>query len=160
MFIYYVLLLFILFNGFVNGKNRRWFVISSFSLFFIIAALRKYTIGIDLNLHYAINFERIANLTWSEVLTYPAYDVGLNILCKIFSYISDDRQIFIIGTSAIISYSVAKYVYKYAEDVVLETFMFLTMYCYFLYMNIIAQALAFAIFLFAIPYLREKRYIK
>lgn len=156
MHIYYLLLVFVMVNGLLGEKNRRWFVLSTFSLFFIIAALRKYTIGIDLNLHYAINYERIANLSWSEAVIYPAYDPGLNILCKIFSYISHDRQIFIIGTSAIISYSVAKYIYRYAEKVVLETFMFLTMYCYFLYMNIIAQALAFAIFLFAIPYLREK----
>lgn len=160
MFIYYLLLLFILMNGILAKNNRRWFVYSTFTLIFLIAALRKYTIGIDLELHYAINFERIANLSWAEAIEYPAYDVGLNILCKLFSYISNDRQIFIICTSAIIFYSVARYIYKYAEDVAMETFMFLTMYCYFLYLNIIAQALAFSIFLFAIPYLQKKKYLK
>ena len=77
MFIYYLLLLFILMNGILAKNNRRWFVYSTFTLIFLIAALRKYTIGIDLELHYAINFERIANLSWAEAIEYPAYDLSL-----------------------------------------------------------------------------------
>lgn len=157
---YYFILCFILINGITARKHRKWYVVSTFLVVFVFAALRKYTIGIDLELHYARNFERIAKLPWSEVPSFIAYDPGFNILCKLISYISTDRQAFITVTSLIVFGSVARYIYYYADDVVMESFMFISMYCMFLYMNIIAQAIAFAIFLVAIPCLQEKKYIK
>ena len=122
--------------------------------------MRKYTIGIDLELHYAKNFERIAILPWSEVPSFIAYDPGFNILCKLISYISTDRQAFIVITSLIVFGLVGRYIYINGKDVVLETFMFLVSFCYMMYMNIIAQAVAMAIFLFAMEFLKEKKYIK
>lgn len=56
-------------------------------------------------------------------------DSGFNILCKLISYISTDRQAFITVTSLIVFGSVARYIYYYADDVVMESFMFISMYC-------------------------------
>lgn len=160
MGVYYFILFFILINGVTAKKHRMWYVTSTFFAIFLFAALRKYTIGIDLELHYARNFERIAILPWSEVPSFIAYDPGFNILCKLISYISTDRQIFIVITSLIVFGSVGRYIYINGKDVVLETFMFLVSFCYMMYMNIIAQAVAMAIFLFALEFLKEKKYIK
>ena len=160
MGVYYFILFFILINGVTAKKHRMWYVVSTFFVIFLFAALRKYTIGIDLELHYARNFERIAILPWNEVPSFIAYDSGFNILCKLISYISTDRQAFIVITSLIVFGSVGRYIYINGKDVVLETFMFLVSFCYMMYMNIIAQAVAMAIFLFAMEFLKEKKYIK
>lgn len=160
MGVYYFILFFILINGVTAKKHRMWYVFSTFLIIFLFAALRKYTIGIDLELHYAKNFERIAILPWSEVPSFIAYDPGFNILCKLISYISTDRQAFIVITSLIVFGLVGRYIYINGKDVVLETFMFLVSFCYMMYMNIIAQAVAMAIFLFAMEFLKEKKYIK
>ena len=160
MGVYYFVLVFLLLNGVTAKKHRRWYVVSTFFVVFLVAALRKYTIGTDLELHYARNFERIATLSWSDVPSFVAYDPGFNILCKLISYISTDRQMFIVITSLIVFGSVARYIYYYADDVVIESLMFVAMYCMFLYMNIIAQAVALAIFLFAVPYLQERKFVK
>ena len=160
MGVYYFILFFILINGVTAKKHRMWYVVSTFFVIFLFAALRKYTIGIDLELHYAKNFERIAILPWSEVPSFIAYDPGFNILCKLISYISTDRQAFIVITSLIVFGLVGRYIYINGKDVVLETFMFLVSFCYMMYMNIIAQAVAMAIFLFAMEFLKEKKYIK
>lgn len=157
---YYFILCFTLINGITARKHRKWYVASTFFAIFIFAALRKYTIGIDLELHYARNFVRIASLPWSEVPSFIAYDPGFNILCKLISYISTDPQVFIAVTSLIVFGSVARYIYINGKDVVLETFMFLISYCYMMYMNIIAQAVAMAVFLFAIEFLEDKKYIR
>ena len=157
---YYFILFFLLINGATAKKHRMWYVTSTFFIVFLFAALRKYTIGIDLNLHYARNFERIAMLPWDEVPSFIAYDPGFNILCKLIGYISTDRQVFIMITSLIVFGSVGRYIYINGKDVVLETFMFLVSFCYMMYMNIIAQAVAMAIFLFAIEFLKGKKYIK
>ena len=69
---YYFILCFILINGITARKHRKWYVVSTFLVIFVFAALRKYTIGIDLELHYARNFERIAKLPWSEVPSFIA----------------------------------------------------------------------------------------
>lgn len=160
MGVYYFILFFILINGVTAKKYRMWYVVSTFFAIFLFAALRKYTIGIDLELHYARNFERIAILPWDEVPSFIAYDPGFNILCKLISYISTDRQAFIVITSLIVFGSVGRYIYINGKDVVLEIFMFLVSFCYMMYMNIIAQAVAMAIFLFAMEFLKEKKYIK
>lgn len=160
MGVYYFILFFILINGVTAKKHRMWYVVSTFFVIFLFAALRKYTIGIDLELHYARNFERIAILPWNEVPSFIAYDPGFNILCKLISYISTDRQAFIVITSLIVFGSVGRYIYINGKDIVLETFMFLVSFCYMMYMNIIAQAVAMAIFLFAMEVLKEKKYIK
>lgn len=157
---YYFILCFTLINGITGRKHRKWYVASTFFVIFVFAALRKYTIGIDLELHYARNFEHIAALPWSKVPSFIAYDSGFNVLCKLISYISTDRQVFIAATSLIVFGSVARYIYINGKDVVLETFMFLISYCYMMYMNIIAQAVAMAVFLFAIEFLKEKKYIQ
>ena len=108
---YYFILCFTLINGITARKHRKWYVASTFFVIFTFAALRKYTIGIDLELHYARNFERIAALPWSEVPSFIAYDPGFNILCKLISYISTDPQVFIAVTSLIVFGSVARYIY-------------------------------------------------
>nr|WP_294492640.1 EpsG family protein [uncultured Mediterraneibacter sp.] len=158
----YIFVLFIiLLNGILNGKKRKVFVISSFALIILVAALRKYTVGIDLAEHYASRFTAIANLSWEQIPTFymiHTYDFGFLIFDKLLGYISDNPQIFIIATSVIIYGSVARYIYRHSENVVMETFLFFTSFTMMMYLNIIAQALAIAILLFALDYLASKKY--
>lgn len=141
-------------------KHRKWYVISTFAVIILFAALRKYTVGIDLELHYAINYERIAALSWGDVPSFIAYDSGFNILCKLLSYISPDRQFFIVVTSLIVFGSIGRYIYRHGSDVVLETFLFVVSFCFMMYMNIIAQAVALSVFLCGIDYLKQKKFLK
>lgn len=162
MSIYYLLLAVVLINGIFLGKKRKWYVFSTFFLITLVAMLRSTNIGIDLAGHYARDYVAIAKSNWSsfpQMLTLTGYDPGFVVLCKLISYISVDAQCFVVITSLFIYFSVAVYIYKYSDDVVLETFLFITSFMYFMYMNIIAQALAAAILMWAMRFLIDKKYI-
>lgn len=163
MYIYWLVLVAIIINGMALGHNRKWFVGSSFFVVTLLAALRKYTVGIDLEAHYASRFSTIAHLPWSQLVTFQkahTYDFGFIIFDKILGTISDNPQFFIAVTSIIIYGLTARYIYKHSDDVVLETFMFITSFTMMMYMNIIAQALAIAIVLFGLDFLAERKYFK
>lgn len=163
MEIYYVLLAVILLNGLLLGKRRKWFVVSSFFLMTLLSALRSTNVGIDLGVHYAEYFQMIVQSDWNtfpQLSAFTGYDLGYMAFCKLLGYISTDPQWYIFATSVIIYGCVALYIYKYSDDVVLETFLFYTSFLYFMDMNIIAQAIALGIFMLAIPYLIKKNYIK
>lgn len=145
------------------GHNRKWFVGSSFFFITVLAAFRKYTVGIDLEAHYANRYSTIAHLPWSQLTSFykaHTYDLGFIVFDKILGTISDNPQFFIIVTSVIIYGLTARYIYKHSDDVVLETFLFVTSFTMMMYMNIIAQALAIAIVLFGLDFLAERKYLK
>lgn len=163
MSVYYLVLAAILINGIFFGKKRKWYVFSTFFLIILVAALRSTDIGIDLAGHYARDYVVIAKSNWnsfSQLLTLTGYDPGFVVLCKILGYISVDPQCFIVITSIFIYFSVATYIYKYSDDVVLETFLFFTSFMYFMYMTMIAQAIAIAVIMWDLKFLLEKKYIK
>lgn len=163
MYIYLGVLAIILINGLMLGHKRKWFVFSSFFLLILLAALRKYTVGIDLGLHYANNHTVIAKLPWSKIIQYyeeSTYDLGFVIFVRILGMISENSQIFIIVTSVVVYGINARYIYRHSEDVVLETFLFITSFTMMMYMNIIAQALAISVILIGLDFLAEKKYWK
>lgn len=137
-----------------------------FHLFFLLvllAALRKYTVGIDLKLHYANNYTVIARLPWNKIMQYyeeSTYNLGFVIFIRILGMISENSQMFIIATSLIVYGLNAHYIYRHSENVVLETFLFITSFTMMMYMNIIAQAMAISIILIGLDFLAEKKYWK
>lgn len=165
MTIYLVTFALIMLNGILcNGKHKKWFVVSSFILVVLLMGLRKYTVGIDLSLHYASNFQLIASTRWSDldifVTKVGGYDYGFVFFVKLISYISNNPQIFIFTTSLIIYGSLARFLYIHSENIVMDTYMLFTTFMLFMFMNIIAQALAVAVILFGIDYLSTKKYIR
>ncbi len=165
MIIFSFLFISIILNIFLFNKNRKWFIIISFFELFIVAALRKYTVGIDLKGHYANNFITLGKMEWGKInyiieSKSSFYDFGLIIFMKAVSSICKSQQFFIIVTSAITYGLIGRYIYKHSDNVYLETFLFITTYSYFMYMNIIAQGLALAIILTSIDFLEKKSYVK
>lgn len=163
--IFYFCLLILLFNTLIFNKNKKMFVIFSFGMLFVVAALRKYTVGIDLNLHYANSFVKFGSMTWDSVIEYAKsgksyYDFGFIIFMRFLYSICEDVQFFIIVTSAIICGLIGRYIYIHSKNVFIETFLFFTAFSYFMYMNIIAQGIAVAIVLFSIDYLEKKSFLK
>lgn len=165
MLIYCFLFTLLILNMVILKRKKKTFVIVSFFELFIVAALRKYTVGIDLEGHYANNFLVFGKLSWNSIFEIikhenSFYDFGLILFMKFLSIISKNKQFFIFVTSALTYGLVGRYVYKHSKNVCLETFIFFTTYTYFMYMNIIAQALALAIVLFSIDFLEKKSYVK
>lgn len=160
MTVYVVMVSLICIYGLLFSKKRKLFLALSFGTMIIISGLRGMEIGKDLA-HYIPNYTIIANTPWKELVFLSSgkgYDYGFIILCKILGCFSQDPQFFLLVTSIIIYSSVARYIYRYSEDVVLETIMFVATFLQFMFMTMIAQALALCVILYGIDYLIRKRY--
>ena len=157
MIIYFVLAGFIPLYGFLTHANRnnfrkKQFVFVVFGIMTLISALRASTIGIDLDLHYAKNYELISSVNWSDIpifATLKQYEVGYCYFTKLLTYISTDVQFYIIFTSVVIYGVHGYFFYKKSEDVILSSSLFMFFCLFYMYMNIVRQAVAVSILLMA-----------
>ena len=157
MIIYFVLAGFIPLYGFLTHANRnnfrkKQFVFVVFGIMTLISALRASTIGIDLDLHYAKNYELISSVNWSDIpifATLKQYELGYCYFTKLLTYISTDVQFYIIFTSVVIYGVHGYFFYKKSEDVILSSSLFMFFCLFYMYMNIVRQAVAVSILLMA-----------
>lgn len=157
MIIYFVLAGFIPLYGFLTHANRnnfrkKQFVFVVFGIMTLISALRASTIGIDLDLHYAKNYELISSVNWSDIpifATLKQYELGYCYFTKLLTYISTDVQFYIIFTSVVIYGVHGYFFYKKSEDIILSSSLFMFFCLFYMYMNIVRQAIAVSILLMA-----------
>jgi hypothetical protein len=145
-----------------SQRDKKLFVILSFSLIFLINALRAPDIGIDLAHYYAQKYASFAYIPWGELQSVTIsgdWELGFCVFCKLLTYISKDVQLFIIMSSVVTTIPFGYFIYKNSEDVVLSTVLFITYNIMFSNMNIIRQAMAVGILLIGYEYLKQKRYI-
>lgn len=142
-----------------DKKKKRKYIIFSFLILFVVSALRKYTIGIDLKLIYARDFTLMAKTSW-EKLDVFRYEVGYTYFCKLISYISSNPQCLIVITSFIINFSVCRFIYRNSDNVKMSLAIYICFNIFFMYMNVLRQALAISIILFGMEFFKEKKYIK
>lgn len=157
MIIYFVLAGFIPLYGFLTHANRnnfrkKQFVFVVFGIMTLISALRASTIGIDLDLHYAKNYELISSVNWNDIpifATLKQYELGYCYFTKLLTYISTDVQFYIIFTSVVIYGVHGYFFYKKSEDVILSSSLFMFFCLFYMYMNIVRQAIAVSILIMA-----------
>jgi len=157
----------ILGNTHKSQRNKIRYMFFAFSILILIAALRKYTVGRDLNSHYAFQYSQIIYYNWSEMMifsTLSQYGIGYCYFIKFLSLISTDVQFYIIITSFIIYGSIGYFIYKNSTDVVMSTCLFVLFCMYYMFMNIICQALAVSLVLIVYNFLinkklKKKRYV-
>lgn len=161
MLIYLLSVFFIIFIGLIfnykNRKQKKIYLIISFFILITIACIRDNNVGVDTE-QYVRNYKVISSLDFSE-LSSLRYELGFSYLCKILSNFSENPQILIIVTSIFINISVLRFIYKNSDNVLLSTILYVIMNFYFSYMNIMRQAIAVSIILWAYEYLKKRRYI-
>ena len=157
MIIYFILAGFIPLYGLLtrankNSFNKKQFIFIVFGLMTLISGLRASTIGIDLDLHYADNYKLISSVDWGNIPKFAVlkqYDAGYCYFTKLLTYISTDVQFYIFVTSVFIYGVHGYFIYKKSKDVILSSSLFMFFCLFYMYMNIVRQALAVSILLIA-----------
>ena len=161
MWIYLVLLFFIVVYSIVGDVNRnnfrkKTFVIISFGLYTVISMLRKYTVGIDMELIYNPVFESARLLSFSN-LNKINIEIGYVYFNKILSLISSDVQVLIIVSSLIIYPIYGWFIYKNSKNVCVSTLLFMTTGIFLMEMNVVRQALAIAVIMIMYEKLKQNK---
>lgn len=134
-------------------KNiKKIYIIICFGLMTIIACLRKYTIGIDLEYLYYPIFKSIVNIPWNYLTNLISLEVGYVFFCKLLTSISNNPQILIVITSLLTIPFTGWFIYKYSKDVKTSTLMYILLNIYFMSLNIVRQEIAVSFILLAFHY--------
>lgn len=154
-----VLLLIPILNLVINpaqNRNRRIiFSVGIFGLLTLLAAVRKYTVGIDTK-QYTDSYMLIGKDADFSFSNYR-YEYGFTLLCRFLNYISPEPQLLILVTSVFIFSVVGYTIYRFSDDVALSAFLFVSMTTYTLYLNAMRQAIAVAFMLLAYCMFRDDK---
>lgn len=142
-----------------NSNTKKCYLIVCFGLLTVVAMLRKYTIGTDLNLFYAPTFEQIKYLDFSNLFEVE-FEGGYVLINKIISLFCGDVQGLIVLTSCFIIPVYGVFIYKNSEKVEISTMLFVLLRIYFMTLNIIRQEIAVAIILIAYEYIKQHKNLK
>lgn len=129
---------------------------------FILSAFRDGSVGADtytyIDRFYIIIFhgwESLYNLR--EIIDF---EIGFIVYNKIVGSIVPNDRLLLIVTSAIIIFSVAKYIYKDSKIAWLSFFIFITFGFWGMTLNTLRQSIAIAILLPSIKYIINKQFVK
>ena len=137
-------------------QRKKIFCVLESIILVLIAALRSdYTADMA---RYAINFERVVGLGWSEVLKEP-YHPGLYIFVKLISYISSDKH-FVFGVlGAVFVFAISKLIYDESKDAMMSYIILVPMGYFGFILTGIAQGLAMSLLVFSYFFLKKKKYV-
>lgn len=140
-----------------NATNRRKkiYTFVAFTCLALIAMLRSYNVGRDLQAHYYKTFLIVVNIDWNNLFTL-AYENGYLIFYKLISLFTDNGQWMIAIHALFVIGITGWFIYRNSENVVISTFLFITTCTWFMYMNIMRQAMAVSIVLIALEIWKKK----
>ncbi len=163
MVIYYIVLICVLIAGLLFYRiskvgGEKVFLRVSFSFLFILMAVRAESVGQDIYI-YRGKFQIIAEADTLQTIIAAVDNAPVYcLLSKIVSYFGDYRLMLIV-TAFIILGSVAVYIYHFSDNVVISTYCFVALYFYLTSWNISRQFLAIALFLLALCFRKDKKYV-
>lgn len=153
MTLYILITIFCVLAGFTisNTKDikKRRYLLVCFGLITFFSAIRNYTVGRDLEGHYYQMFSKIIHMEWNQ-LALTSYDTGFAAFYKLIGSFTKDPQ-WMIAIHAIFVFSVtAWFIYRNSDDVRVSTFLFIVSNTWFMYLNVLRQAIAISIVLIAV----------
>ncbi len=136
---------------------KRTYLFITFVPLIFISCIRAETVGSDTALHTTA-FKYFADgYTMSDVMALDRFEFGFVLLNRILSFLSDDSQLLIIVSSLFILSSVAVFIYRNSTNVAMSTILYITLNEYAMHMNVMREALAIAIFLYAFEFLKKNK---
>lgn len=155
MIVYFISSIFIFLYGYFSGANktprkRKRFIFIAFGILILIASLRATDVGIDLAGHYVKRYNDIANVSWGDLPKFAAftgYEIGYCVFTKVLSIFSQNPQLLLVVCSFLIFGSIAYFIYKESEDVVMSTMLLVLSCTYYMCLTMIRQSIAFALIL-------------
>ncbi len=152
-------------HGYVRGNKK--YIVIAFLLLFCIMGLRDVNaFGSDAsgsNGSYVVSYRGMKNTAWDDIASEDDenYNLGFSYLMKLVYELSDgDYQTFITVISAFFMFSYAHFVKRYSPDPMQSVLYFLGLLYFLMLFDILKQAIAMSILLFAFDAVMEKKLIK
>lgn len=142
-------------NHNTTNRRRKIYTFVAFACLALIAMLRSYNVGRDLQSHYYKTFLSVVNMDWNNLFTL-GYENGYLVFYKLISMFTDNGQWMIAIHALFVIGITGWFIYRNSENVVMSTFLFITTNTWFMYMTMMRQAMAVCIVLIALEIWKRK----
>lgn len=147
----------IIFRCFGNRKKVELGFLITFFFLFLFRILRGDTIGGDL-IKYKMVYELLNESPWSKIFTvYTGFEKGYLLLNKILATICPDFRFLMLFTGILWSVSLLQFTYENSKMPGLSLYIYITMYFMGASFNNERYAIATALLLFSIKYIRKQK---
>jgi len=154
-----VVLISILFRSFtdMSPRKKRAYLFVIFSIIFVLMAFRSYTTGSDTP-SYCSLFGRIAAASSPiKYISASYFEPGYITYNWLLSRITTDPRILFVVSAAFITFSLARFTYKYVDNPGMFCCLFIGMMQFDFFLSAMRQGIAIAILLFAFDFLLERK---
>ena len=145
----------------INKKNQILYLILCAVVIILQAGLRDATNPLfqsDIKTYYQ-HYITAGKLSFSNYLQTLTKDYGYYICTWLFARIFKDAQFLLFIVPTIICFFTFRFIYKYADNIYLSVFLFLTLGFYGFSLTAFRQSLAISICLWAYDYIKTKKII-
>lgn len=146
-----VFLLSAILNPRSSDGRKKLFVALSVGILGATAACRGASVGIDTEVYY----RAFSSVDYAD----SYYEPGFLALIWLLNCFTDNPQILIVTTSLFSFFSVGVFIYDNSKNPLLSIVLFVSLLLFASYMNLMRQAMAISVLLFAYRFLVTKRYI-
>lgn len=163
MIIHFLIMLGLLVAAFLERKYRndgKIFILFSFFLLFILTAFRSYNIGNDTKEYLRIFQLAVESDSLKTLMSKTRYETGYLFFNYIISRITRNFTWILVIISMFYLGSVFWFIKKYAKSIEVAVLLFFTYSMYYNAFNTMRQCISIGIFLIAIPFLENKKYIR
>ena len=143
-------------NHNLTDRRKKRYILIAFTCLTVIAMLRSYNVGRDLQDHYYKTFMRVVNVDWKNLFDI-GYENGYLVFYKIISMFTDNGQWMIAIHSLFVVGITGWFVYRNSDNVVISTFLFITTNTWFMYMTMMRQSMAVCIVLIGLEVWKNKK---
>lgn len=128
------------------------YLLLAFTHLCVIMSIRSDFVGTDAH-NYVNGFISDGKAAFTLGTSQPVFYIYSKLLYMLFPY----RQAFLVATAVIICYGVACFIYRFSENVVFSTFLYVTLFFYFTSFNISRQYMATSLVLLAACLVKNDR---
>lgn len=159
LILFVITLIWIKFKGLEDVKHNSKYLFLIFLILTLFISLRSINVGVDADSYKKIYYD-ITKYNFLDVMHYDRYEIGYKYLCKIFSLIWNNYQFFLSFISIFQMLAVYFFIKNNSKNYAISSFIFITFQTYVFFFGILRQAMALAILLFAIRYLKENKAVQ
>lgn len=146
-------------NKYISSeKKEKYFLITTFILFFILVGFRELTVGNDTPVYLSF-FKSCNILMWDAVTFDSYYEGGYIILNVLINYISNNSRIFLLIMSLIFNLIIGEFIKENSKNYLLSILMYVCLLFFYSSMTMMRQFCALCIVLHSFKYIKQQKII-
>lgn len=156
MTIYFVTILGLAGLGYLTAEKKKNYYLAAVFVSFVFLTSFRYAIGFDY-FSYRNIYQNVAEWSFHDILRSYWYEPLFFVVCKLFSLTGLSFSFFLIGIDLFLAFSAVWFIGRYSKMPWASVYFYITLQFLAYNMNLIRQSLAICFFLFAYPFLKDKK---